>query len=149
MVIQNETEMKKFGEQIGTVLRGGEVIELIGDVGAGKTTLTKGVALGLDISEPVQSPTFTISRVYEARDDLTLYHYDFYRLGEAGIMAEDIGESINQPGAITIVEWSGAVSDVLPADRLQIHIKATSDDEREVELTSSGDKSQKLREDIA
>lgn len=149
MVIQNETEMKKFGEQIGTVLRGGEVIELIGDVGAGKTTLTKGVALGLDISEPVQSPTFTISRVYEARDDLALYHYDFYRLGEAGIMAEDIGESINQPGAITIVEWSGAVSDVLPADRLQIHIKATSDDEREVELTSSGDKSQKLREDIA
>ena len=141
--------MKKFGEQIGTVLRGGEVIELIGDVGAGKTTLTKGVALGLDISEPVQSPTFTISRVYEARDDLVLYHYDFYRLGEAGIMAEDIGESINQPGAITIVEWSGAVSDVLPADRLQIHIKATSDDEREVELTSSGDKSQKLREDIA
>ena len=140
--------MKQFGELIGANMHGGEVIELIGDVGAGKTTLTKGVALGLGVSEPVQSPTFTISRVYESRDDLTLYHYDFYRLGEAGIMAEDIGEAINQPGSIVVVEWSGAVSDVLLQDRLKININATSEDFRQVEITAGGEKSQKLLEAI-
>ena len=140
--------MKQFGELIGANMHGGEVIELIGDVGAGKTTLTKGVALGLGVAEPVQSPTFTISRVYESRDDLTLYHYDFYRLGEAGIMAEDIGEAINQPGSIVVVEWSGAVSDVLLQDRLKININATSEDFRQVEITAGGEKSQKLLEAI-
>ena len=140
--------MKQFGELIGSNLHGGEMIELIGDVGAGKTALTKGVAVGLGIVEPVQSPTFTISRVYEARDDLALYHYDFYRLGEAGIMAEDIGEAIDQSGAIVIVEWSGAVSDVLPKDRLKISINTTRDDFRQVELLAGGEKSQKLLEII-
>ena len=140
--------MKQFGELIGANMHGGEVIELIGDVGAGKTTLTKGIALGLSIMEPVQSPTFTISRVYESRDDLTLYHYDFYRLGEAGIMAEDIGEAINQPGSIVVVEWSGAVSDVLLQDRLKIRINVTSEDFRQLDIVAGGEKSQKLLEAI-
>ena len=140
--------MKRFGELIGANMHGGEVIELIGDVGAGKTTLTKGVALGLGVAEPVQSPTFTISRVYESRDDLTLYHYDFYRLGEAGIMAEDIGEAINQPGSIVVVEWSGAVSDVLLQDRLKIRINVTSEDFRQLDIVAGGEKSQKLLEAI-
>ena len=140
--------MKRFGELIGANLHGSEVIELIGDVGAGKTTLTKGIALGLGVTEPVQSPTFTISRVYESRDDLTLYHYDFYRLSEAGIMAEDIGEVISQPGSVVVIEWSGAVSDILPQDRLKISIDATSEDFRQVEITAGGEKSQKLLEAI-
>ena len=95
--------MKEFGRTIGAALRGGEVLELIGDVGTGKTTLTKGLAEGLAISEPVQSPTFTISRVYAARDGLHLHHYDFYRLGEAGIMAEDVNEVMHDPAAVTVI----------------------------------------------
>lgn len=140
--------MKEFGRTIGAALRGGEVLELIGDVGAGKTTLTKGLAEGLAISEPVQSPTFTISRVYAARDGLHLHHYDFYRLGEAGIMAEDVNEVMHDPAAVTVIEWSGAVSDVLPADRLQISIHATDENERNVTVNAGGERSQALLEAV-
>ena len=140
--------MKEFGRTIGAALRGGEVLELIGDVGAGKTTLTKGLAEGLAISEPVQSPTFTISRVYAARDGLHLHHYDFYRLGEAGIMAEDVNEVMHDPVAVTVIEWSGAVSDVLPADRLQISIQATDENERNVTVNAGGERSQALLEAV-
>ena len=140
--------MKEFGRTIGAALRGGEVLELIGDVGAGKTTLTKGLAEGLAISEPVQSPTFTISRVYAARDGLHLHHYDFYRLGEAGIMAEDVNEVMHDPAAVTVIEWSGAVSDVLPADRLQISIQATDENERNVMVSAGGERSQALLEAV-
>lgn len=140
--------MKEFGRTIGAALRGGEVLELIGDVGAGKTTLTKGLAEGLAISEPVQSPTFTISRVYAARDGLHLHHYDFYRLGEAGIMAEDVNEVMHDPVAVTVIEWSGAVSDVLPTDRLQISIQATDENERNVTVNAGGERSQALLEAV-
>ena len=140
--------MKEFGRTIGAALRGGEVLELIGDDGAGKTTLTKGLAEGLAISEPVQSPTFTISRVYAARDGLHLHHYDFYRLGEAGIMAEDVNEVMHDPAAVTVIEWSGAVSDVLPADRLQISIQATDENERNVMVSAGGERSQALLEAV-
>ena len=140
--------MKEFGRTIGAALRGGEVLELIGDVGTGKTTLTKGLAEGLAISEPVQSPTFTISRVYAARDGLHLHHYDFYRLGEAGIMAEDVNEVMHDPVAVTVIEWSGAVSDVLPADRLQISIQATDENERNVTVNAGGERSQALLEAV-
>ena len=140
--------MKEFGRTIGAALRGGEVLELIGDVGAGKTTLTKGLAEGLAISEPVQSPTFTISRVYAARDGLHLHHYDFYRLGEAGIMAEDVNEVMHDPAAVTVIEWSGAVSDVLPTDRLQISIQATDENERNVMVSAGGERSQALLEAV-
>ena len=140
--------MKEFGRTIGAALRGGEVLELIGDVGTGKTTLTKGLAEGLAISEPVQSPTFTISRVYAARDGLHLHHYDFYRLGEAGIMAEDVNEVMHDPVAVTVIEWSGAVSDVLPTDRLQISIQATDENERNVTVNAGGERSQALLEAV-
>ena len=140
--------MKEFGRTIGAALRGGEVLELIGDVGTGKTTLTKGLAEGLAISEPVQSPTFTISRVYAARDGLHLHHYDFYRLGEAGIMAEDVNEVMHDPAAVTVIEWSGAVSDVLPTDRLQISIQATDENERNVMVNAGGERSQALLEAV-
>ena len=140
--------MIEFGRTIGAALRGGEVLELIGDVGTGKTTLTKGLAEGLAISEPVQSPTFTISRVYAARDGLHLHHYDFYRLGEAGIMAEDVNEVMHDPAAVTVIEWSGAVSDVLPTDRLQISIQATDENERNVTVNAGGERSQALLEAV-
>ena len=76
----NSTDgMIKLGYEIGASLLGGEVLELVGDVGAGKTTFTKGLAKGIGVLETVQSPSFTISRVYEG-EKLQLKHYDFYRL---------------------------------------------------------------------
>lgn len=144
VIIASDEQMKRFGQTLGAAVRGGEVIELIGDVGAGKTTLTKGLAAGLGITEPVQSPTFTISRVYQSPRGLTLAHYDFYRLQEAGIMADEISEVMMQDDTVTVIEWAGAVNDALPADRLVVTIRATGETEREVVMTAGGPTSQAL-----
>lgn len=144
--------MQRLGVAIGQSVSGGEVLELVGDIGAGKTTLTKGIAKALDINEPVQSPTFTISRVYDSPRGLRLAHYDFYRLGEAGIMGDEIREAVDN-NSVVVVEWAGAVDGDLPEDRLAIKIIATSEEERLVEFHPGGKKSaelwQKIKEDLA
>ena len=147
--VQNEIEMKALGERLGVVMSGGEIIELVGDVGAGKTTLTKGIARGLAIDEDVQSPSFTISRVYEARDGLFLAHYDFYRLHDAGIMNSELHETLNDSKTVTVVEWGDIVTGVLPGDRLSIHITPLSETSRKVELKASGEKAAKILEKLA
>lgn len=120
IVVSSPEETTKLATAVGRVLRGGEVIELIGDVGSGKTTFTKGLALGLGVEDDVQSPSFTISRVYDARNELRLVHYDFYRLSDPGIMNHDIAEAIADPQAVVVVEWGGTVSGVLPTNRTVI-----------------------------
>lgn len=136
--VKDETAMKTLGERLGGLLTGGEVIELIGDVGAGKTTLVKGVGRGLRVDDDVQSPSFTISRIYGARDGLKLHHYDFYRLHDAGVMAYELSESIADPKAITIIEWADTVQAVLPAERISLRLLYSPDgDSREVNATVS------------
>lgn len=147
--VKNEAEMKAFGAKLGAVLKGGESIELVGDVGAGKTTLTKGIAKGLAIDEDVQSPSFTISRVYDARDNLQLAHYDFYRLHDAGIMAAELHETMNDPQTITIIEWAEIVGGVLPEDRLTVRITSPGETTRHVEVSAGGERSKVLLENLA
>ncbi|MFZ2125326.1 MAG: tRNA (adenosine(37)-N6)-threonylcarbamoyltransferase complex ATPase subunit type 1 TsaE [Candidatus Saccharimonadales bacterium] len=142
--VENEKKMRSFGQALGMSLNGGEIIELVGDIGAGKTTLVKGIAVGLGIVDNVQSPSFTINRVYSGRDEIILSHYDFYRLNDAGIMADELTEVISAPQTITVIEWAEAVQNVLPADRLTIEIIATSDDSRRLSVKSGGQKSEKL-----
>jgi tRNA threonylcarbamoyladenosine biosynthesis protein TsaE len=142
--VENENKMRAFGQTLGLCLNGGEIIELVGDVGAGKTTLVKGVAVGLSIIDNVQSPSFTINRVYSGRDGISLSHYDFYRLGDAGIMADELTEVINDSKTVTVIEWAEAVKDVLPADRLTVNITSTSDDSRRLEVLTGGKNSEKL-----
>ncbi|MBC7764640.1 tRNA (adenosine(37)-N6)-threonylcarbamoyltransferase complex ATPase subunit type 1 TsaE [Microbacteriaceae bacterium] len=137
--VKSPEEMIIFGQKLGDILKGGEVIELVGDVGAGKTTFTKGVALGLSIDEAIQSPTFTINRMYPARDDLTLVHYDFYRLNDAGVMAAELDEVIHDPLMITIVEWGEVVAGVLPESRIRITIVPTAEQSRQVTLDAHDD----------
>ena len=130
----NSTDgMIKLGYEIGASILGGEVLELVGDVGAGKTTFTKGLAKGIGVLETVQSPSFTISRVYEG-EKLQLKHYDFYRLAEPGILAAEISESLAEPDNITVVEWAESVSDILPEDRTRIVFQPTSENSRKVEI---------------
>lgn len=138
VLIKSEMDTAEFGKKLGSLLRGGECIELIGDVGAGKTTLTKSIAGALGIDGPVQSPTFTICNRYETPDGLTLAHYDFYRLGEAGVMSEELDETLHDPKTITIVEWGDIVASVLSPNRLTIHIKALSETSREMIIEGKG-----------
>lgn len=132
LTIPSTEAMKEFGAMIGERLAGGECLELVGDVGAGKTTFTKGLALGLGIDEDVQSPSFTISRVYDARDGLRLDHYDFYRLPDPGILEYEFAESIADDRVVTVVEWAEIIEGVLPSQRIRITITAISDEAREV-----------------
>jgi tRNA threonylcarbamoyladenosine biosynthesis protein TsaE len=147
--VTSDTAMRSLGVRIAGVVTGGEIIELVGDVGAGKTTLTKGIAEGLGIAEVVQSPSFTISRVYDAPNNLRLVHYDFYRLHDAGIMADELHETIHDPMTVTIIEWAGIVDGVLPADRLTIAIASSSETDRQVAITAGGEVSGRMLEKLA
>ena len=138
-ITMTEQELAQWGEALGARLKGGECIELVGDVGAGKTTLTKAIAKGMAIDEEVQSPTFTLSRIYET-PRLSLHHYDFYRLNEPGVMSYELAESISDPGAVTVIEWAETVASVLPAKRLIITLSYTPDGKARV-VSATGDTS--------
>ena len=122
-----------IGEAIGRKLRGGETIELSSDLGGGKTTLMRGLAQGAGSDDHVASPTFTVSKVYDARH-LQLHHFDFYRLPEAGVMREELAELAGDPTYVVVVEWSDIVKDVLPEDRLTVTLTAISEDERQITM---------------
>lgn len=119
--------------KIGARLRGGEVIELVSDLGGGKTVFVRGLAKGMGSKDQVASPTFTISREYRA-GDLELHHFDFYRLNDAGIVADELEESINDEKIAVAIEWSEIVEDVLPGDRLRVEIIKTGDESRSLTM---------------
>lgn len=144
----NKTELQAFAQRLGTLLAGNETIELVGDVGSGKTTFVKAMAHGLVVHDEVQSPSFTINRVYRARDGLYLHHYDFYRLSEAGVMASDLAEAVADAHTVVAVEWGSAIEAVLPVDRLTITLTAVDEYHRRLELLPSGPQSQQLVEQL-
>ncbi len=111
------------------------VIELIGDVGTGKTTFVRGLAKSLGIKEPITSPSFTISKSY-AGQKKNLVHYDFYRLNDPGIMVEDLEENIKNKDNIVVIEWSDTVKDILPKNHTIINIRYNDDGTRELEISS-------------
>ena len=113
------------------------VIKLVGDVGAGKTTFTKGLARGLEITEEITSPTFTISKVYENSRGQKLVHYDFYRLENPGIMVEDLFENLHDPRTVTVIEWADTVSEILPANHLRLEILINDDGSRTLNLVKN------------
>ena len=129
MILRSEEELIDFGRELGEKITAPCVIELIGDVGAGKTTFTRGLAQGLGVAEPITSPSFTISKSYAYKNGV-LSHYDFYRLPDPGLMAEDLAESIADPHTITVVEWANTIQDILPPNRLIYEITTNDDGTR-------------------
>lgn len=111
-----------LGAAIGSKLRGGEVLTLESDLGGGKTTFVKGLAKGMGSKDRVHSPSFTVSNQYKA-DGLWLYHFDFYRLAEPGIMRLELDEVIGDSKVVIVIEWSDIVSEILPKDHLAVSIK--------------------------
>lgn len=131
MLIRSESEMLEYGKNYAEKLEIPAVIELIGDVGAGKTTFVRGLAQGLGIEEPLSSPSFTISRFYQGKK-ATLTHYDFYRLEDPGLMADDLAESITDENNVTVIEWGQSIADILPAGHKVIEIKYIDENTREL-----------------
>lgn len=132
MILRSEEEMIQFGEELAKKLTLPCVVELVGDVGTGKTTITKGIAKGLGVTDEITSPSFMISKQY-AFPEGKLVHYDFYRLAEPGIMSEDLMENINEPKTVTVVEWADSVADLLPEGHRKIVLTMRDDGTREVE----------------
>jgi tRNA threonylcarbamoyladenosine biosynthesis protein TsaE len=124
-------DTERLAEKLGKVLKGGETIELVSDLGGGKTTFVRGLVRGLASPDKVASPTFTISKLYKA-GEVEIHHFDFYRLHEAGIIADELAEVAGDPKAIVVVEWGDVVQHVLPAERLTITIRQTPAGSREL-----------------
>ena len=131
MLISSEAEMMSLGEKLASELATPCVIELIGDVGAGKTTFTRGLAKGLGVKAELSSPSFTISREY-AGEKADLIHYDFSRIADPGLMAEDLADAISRENAVVVVEWGESIQDILPANHKVVEIKYIDENTREV-----------------
>lgn len=129
MEVGSEKELIEYGKKLANDLKPPTVIELVGDVGAGKTTLVRGLAEGLGVKELVTSPSFTISKRYPFAGGV-LVHYDFYRLTDPGIMREEIAETLNDPKTIVVIEWGESVTDLLPEKHTRIEIKLQDDNTR-------------------
>lgn len=117
---------------IGANLRGGELIELASDLGGGKTTFVRGLVKGMDSPDLVTSPTYTISKIYKARQ-LEVHHFDFYRLSEAGLIASELEDILGDQSVVIVMEWAGVVAANLPAERLTVKIEQAGGDKRLLE----------------
>jgi tRNA threonylcarbamoyladenosine biosynthesis protein TsaE len=134
IVSESPTETMRIAELIGSNLRGGETLELISDLGGGKTTFVRGLARGTGSKDVVRSPSFTLGNEYQS-NRLTLYHFDFYRLEQAGIMRAELAEALADPKAAVVIEWGNIIEDVLPKTKFIVNIRATGADTRELTLT--------------
>ena len=127
MDVESEQEMIKMGRDFAGKIKKPMVIELVGDVGAGKTTFVRGLAEGLGVKEAVTSPSFTISKSYALPDGGRLVHYDFYRLPEVGIMADDLAENMNDGRNVVVIEWGESVAELLSEEHKRVEIKYTEE----------------------
>ena len=115
-------ETFELGATIGREVKAGEVYTLTGELGVGKTVFTQGIAAGLDITEPVSSPTFTIVQVYgEGR--LPFYHFDVYRIGDVEEMDEIGYEDYFYGDGLCMIEWGNLIEEILPAERCEVIIE--------------------------
>ena len=140
----SEAESEAIGRAIGVSVTAGDVIGLLGELGAGKTRLAKGIALGLEVTEheEVRSPTFVIVREHPGR--LRLFHVDVYRLNGAGELWGLGWEEMLNQGGLMIVEWAERVAQALPVDRLTVELEMAGANSRRVRMSSGGSESKDL-----
>ncbi|WP_066505785.1 tRNA (adenosine(37)-N6)-threonylcarbamoyltransferase complex ATPase subunit type 1 TsaE [Abyssisolibacter fermentans] len=135
-----------FGYKLGKLLTQGCVVCLMGDLGAGKTTLTQSIAKGLGVKDYVTSPTFTILNEYMGR--YPLYHFDVYRISDIDEMY-DIGyEDYIYSDGVSIIEWANLIEDILPKERIEIYISKDKDDKRIMNIEAYGEQNKKIIEEL-
>lgn len=142
----SSNETADIGLRIGSLLRTGDVVCLSGDLGAGKTILAQGIALGLAVNEPVTSPTFTVMQMYEGR--VPVFHYDLYRLNRPEELL-DIGfEEYSGSYGVSIIEWPDKFPDYMPTDALWISLSRVNERERKIELIPHGERYETLLREL-
>lgn len=122
IVIKNEEETKKFGKQLCEKLTAGSIVALTGDLGTGKTTLTKAIAAGLGVTDVITSPTFNIVKQYDS-GRLPLYHFDVYRIGDVDEMYEIGYEEYFFGEGVCVIEWADLIDEIIPDDAMRIEIE--------------------------
>ena len=125
-------ETIQLGKRIGDTLKGGETLLLTGQLGAGKTQFTKGIALGLGIDVPVTSPTFVLHNIYSGR--LTLNHFDFYRICEEEAVCLGLEEFFGDKDSVCVAEWWSNVSHLVPPDAIEITFTQIDENTRRIEI---------------
>jgi tRNA threonylcarbamoyladenosine biosynthesis protein TsaE len=130
-LITSEAETRALGLAIASAAEPGDIVALIGDLGTGKTALTKYIAEGLGIKEDVISPTFTIVKEYRS-GRLPLYHFDVYRLSNGWELLDTGAEDYLEDSGLSVIEWADIVADVLPPDALVVMIEYAEEGKRKV-----------------
>ena len=131
-ISESEKDTEEIGRSFAQSLKGGEVIAMFGDLGAGKTAFVRGLAKGLGIDAKVSSPTFTIVNEYPGEIDLI--HFDMYRLSSADELFDIGWEDYLARGAVCAVEWSENVTDAFFGDEIKVIIEKTGDNSRKIEI---------------
>lgn len=135
-----------MGEKLAKAISTPQLIELVGDLGGGKTTLVKGMAKGLNIGRTVTSPTFNIHRTYKSPDGKVLEHFDLYRLDDDEIVLNELDDALSDTSSIVCVEWANHFHEHLSDDRLIIECHFMSEDERKFVIMATGQSSAKIVE---
>ncbi|MBQ5443916.1 MAG: tRNA (adenosine(37)-N6)-threonylcarbamoyltransferase complex ATPase subunit type 1 TsaE [Erysipelotrichaceae bacterium] len=135
MITKNESETIALGKKLGQLLPKGSVVALEGDLAGGKTTFTKGIGEALGVKQVINSPTFTILKIYNGR--LPLYHIDAYRLENNDY---DLGISEYEEEGIMVVEWPKYYANYLPAEYLEVRFEYIDDDTREITFIPHGER---------
>ena len=138
LISHSADETHAIGVQLGQNAQAGDVILLTGELGAGKTTMTQGIAQGLGITERPRSPTFVMATEYHGR--LPLYHLDLYRIDHAAELGElGLEEYLSEEG-VAVVEWADRTSDAFPPSSLWLSLESIDEDTRRITLTANGDR---------
>lgn len=144
LTIKTEEEMVSLGTKIGKKLSANDILTLNGDLGAGKTTLTKGIGLALGVKRIINSPTFTILKRYEG--NLTLYHIDAYRIDKNS--GDDSLEEYFEMGGVTVIEWAKNILYLLPLEYIEIKIEMLENNYREVSFLSNNKRTKQIIEEL-
>lgn len=143
MITKSQEETIELGYKLASLLDKGSFVALKGDLAGGKTTFTKGIGKALNVSQVINSPTFTILKIYQG--DMPLYHIDAYRLENNEY---DLGLNEYLDEGIMVVEWPEYYKDYLPSEYLEITFKYIDDNSREINITSIGNKYKKIVEEL-
>ena len=135
--ISNQRELEKIAEKLGELVNSGDIICMVGDLGAGKTTFIQALAAGLGVEDCVTSPTFVLINEYEGR--IPLYHFDVYRINHISEM-ENLGyEEYFYGDGVCAIEWADLIDDILPNNHLRIEIRITGAKTRQVCFVGTDD----------
>lgn len=137
MITHSPQETRDFGARLAQQLCAGDVLLLLGDLGAGKSEMTRGIAQGLGVTSTVTSPSFTILNVYED-GRVPLYHFDWYRLESSEELYEMGMDEYLGGNGVAVVEWPSQCPDAVPESYLEVNIQPTGENERSITLTPQG-----------